>query len=205
MKNKLKNILQTKPLLFAVNILLTCISLTISLLFAEALCDATVEAFRDSRFAGYLNTITPKMFLFVFLLFFFDGFFGILRLHHAAERTVFLQNTKHEVGVASETVKITLSAEFWVEAAIFAISCHFSERFGLIHFVLLSAICAFRKALVRRKWYVTRKIIPPKNAFLSVLKNIIFLIGQIFLFIYIIPISFPYLWILITQYKAISR
>ena len=121
--DELKNILQTKPLLFAVNILLTCISLTISLLFAEALCDATVEAFRDSRFAGYLNTITPKMFLFVFLLFFFDGFFGILRLHHAAERTVFLQNTKHEVGIVCETVKIILSAEFLVEMAIFAISC----------------------------------------------------------------------------------
>ena len=196
---------RNKPIILLKNILFTAISLFIALPFAYALCMSAVETFKEAGFAAYLNTITPEMLLFVFLFFFFDGIYATLRFYHLRERDLFLQNAKSEVMLLPEALRGIFSLEFLAEAALSAAACIYFGVFGWLHFALLLAVCIFRKAAIHRNWYITRKAIKPKKVILVILKNMGILIAQIWLFIIIMPVVFPYLWILITQYEFFAN
>jgi hypothetical protein len=104
-----------------------------------------------------------------------------------------------------EVLRAIISLEFPAEVALCALACYLSPIFGLIHFALLLAVCVFRKATVRRKWYITRKAANTKKVFLVILKNMGVLILQIWLFIIFMPMVFPYIWIIITQYEFFAN
>jgi len=205
MKNNLKNIFKNKIVIAIIDIILTAISLFISLPLAESLCKAAIEAFTESGFAAYLNTITPQMLLFAFLFFVFDGVYATLRFYHLRERAAFLEKRTSEVMLLPEAARVLISPEFLAEAALCAAACLCFAGFGALHFALLLVVCVFRKAAVRRNWYITRKAVAPKKLIFVLLKNIGVLILQIWLFIIIMPVVFPYLWILITKYKFFAN
>lgn len=196
---------KTNLLIFLINLLITAISLFISLPLAEGLQDVAVDTFRDTGFAAYLATVTPEMFLFAFLYFVFDGVFSTLSFYHSHEKAHFLASRKSEVMLFPEVLHAIISFEFLAEAALCALACYRSPTFGFIHFALLLAVCVFRKASVRRKWYITRKAANTKKVFLVILKNMGVLILQIWLFIIFMPMVFPYIWILITQYEFFAN
>ena len=192
---------KNKIIILTINILITALSLSISLPLAKSLQEVAVEAFINSGFASYLATVTPEMFLLAFLFFIFDGIFGTLRFYHSREREDFLCNRKSEVMLLPELLRAIFSLELPIETALCALACYLSPAFGFIHFVLLLTVCIFRKASVRRKWYITRRAVITKKVFFVFLKNIAVLILEIFLIIIMMPFVFPYIWILITQYE----
>ena len=83
--------------IFITNLFLSAISLFVALPFARGICNSAVEGFQDIRFASYLETITPEMFLFAFLFFVFDGIYATLHFYHLRERDSFLQTAASEV------------------------------------------------------------------------------------------------------------
>ena len=197
-----------KTLIIVINLLLTAASLLLAMPLADSLQQAAVDTFLDTGFAAYLSTITPEMILFAFLFFAFDGIYGTLRFYNFREKELFLQTRNGEVMILSEFVRVIFSLEFLTEIALFAFACYFSPVYGVVHFPLLLATCAYRKAAVRRKWYLTRKKAVPKKwfRFLGVLfKSIALLVLQIWLIIIFMPVVFPYFWIIITQYKVIAN
>ncbi len=192
-------------MIFVTNVPITAISLFISLPLAESLCKAAIEAFTESGFAAYLNTITPQMLLFAFLFFVFDGIYATLRFYHLRERATFLKKRTSEVMLLPECLRVLISPEFLAEAALCAAACLLYDGFEWLHFALILTVCVFRKAAVHRNWYITRKAYAPKKLFLVLLKNMGVLILQIWLFIIIMPFVFPYLWILITKYEFFAN
>ncbi len=196
-----KSVPKNKIIIFTVNILITAVSLSISFPLAESLWQAAVETFLDTGFAAYLTTITPEILLFAFLFFVFDGIYGTLRFYHSRERADFLAGRKSEVMLLPEVMRVIISPELPTAAALSAAACYLSPLFGTPHFVLLLTVCILRKATVRRKWYITRNSAAAKKVFFVLLKNMCILILQIWGFIILMPIAFPYIWILITQYQ----
>ena len=191
--------------IFITNLFLSAISLFVALPFARGICNSAVEGFRDIRFASYLKTITPEMFLFAFLFFVFDGIYATLHFYHLRKRDSFLQTAASEVMLLPEALRGIFSFDFLAEAALSAAACLCFDGFGKLHFALLLAVCVFRKAAIHRNWYITRKAIKPKRVIFVILKNIGVLIAQIWLSIIIMPIVFPYLWILVTQYEFFAN
>ena len=196
---------KNNTLIFSVNVLITAISLFISLPLAEGLRDIAVDTFRDIGFAAYLTTLTPEMLLFAFLFFVFDSVFFTLSFYNSREKAHFLANKKSEILFFPEVLRAIVSFEFLAEAALCALACYRSPTFGFIHFALLLAVCVFRKASVRRKWYVTRRAANTKKVFFVILKNMGVLILQTWLFIIFMPMVFPYIWILITKYEFFTN
>ena len=196
------------PLTLLINLLFTAASLLIAMPLALSLQKAAVNVFLDTVFASYLNTLTPGMILFAFLFFAFDGIYGTLHFYNFRERTAFLQKRNSEVMILAELPRVIFSLEFPIEAALFAAACYFSPVYSAVHFPLLLAICALRKAAVRRKWYLMRRKSAEKKWYrvLGVLfKNIVLLAAQIWLIIIFMPMVFPYFWIIIKQYKVIAN
>ena len=187
------------------NVLFTAISLLVALPFSAGLCELATDVFRDAGFASYLNTITPQMLLFAFLYFAFDGIYATLRFYHLRERTLFIEKRTCEVMLFPEAMRVLVSPEFLAEAALCAAACFYFEGFGALHFALLASVCVLRKAAVHRRWYITRKAYAPKRLVLVLLRNLGLLIMQIWLFIIIIPVVFPYLWIVITKFEFFAN
>ena len=200
----MKNIFKNKFSVFAANLFLTAVSLFLSVPIAEGLCKATVESISEGRYANYLFVITDEIFLFAFLFFTFDGIFGILRFHHLYDKELFLKRRKNEVMLLTEALRVAASPEFAAEAALSAAACHFSHGLGALHFALLLATLVFRKAAVRRRWYIERNKSAGKN-FVSALKSFVSLAFQFALSLYLLPIALPFLWVIVAQYRAIAK
>lgn len=197
MKQKIK--------ILIVNILLTCVSLAIALPIATSLCDSTVESFSEGKFAYYLEVITPEIFLLAFLFFAFDAVYSIFHSHNKIEKEYFLQTRKKEVKFWKEILHIVINPNFLAETAVFAAVCLLSERFGIIHFILLLLVSTMRKSAIHRKWYVRRKKPNPKGTFRSILREFASLFFQIFLLIFFLPLAMPFLWMFIEEYEFFAK